>query len=151
MDPLSITTATVAIVKACGAIGWEIRKFIDGAKLVGTAINVLLQDVEGFQNTLEQINQILDNPRIKDMISSSGLVNSHWANLKTCLDDATATINSLESTIMGISKTVTLLDSARKHIRLKSSSNIIALYQQQIRSYKDTIYVSLHTAMLSVP
>jgi hypothetical protein len=151
MDPLSITSAAITIAKTCGTVGWELKQFIDGAKLAGTAINVLLQDVEGFQNILEQTNQILEDPRVKDTISSSGLVGSHWANLKTCLDDATVTINNLEATVVNINKTVAVLDSARKHIRLKNASNTIALYQQQMRSYKDTIYVSLHTAILSVP
>src|SRR5215469_462951 len=140
MEPLSIAAAIISIAKTCGTVGWELKQFVDGAKLAGTAINVLLQDVEGFQKILEQINQILKDPRIKDTISSSGLVGSHWANLKACLDDATGTINSLEATVVGVNKTVTVLDSARKHIRLKSASNTIALYQQQIRSYKDTIY-----------
>jgi hypothetical protein len=151
MDPLSITTASLSIVKTCVTVGWEIKKFIDGAKLAAAVIDVLLQNVKGFQKTLEQMNEILEDPRIKDSVQSAGHVGSHWANLKTCLDDAKDTMDSLRVTIMGINKTVSVLDSARKHIRLQSSSNKIKMYQQQIRSYKDTIYVSLQIAILSVP
>ena len=152
MDPLSISMAAIAITNACLAVGRELKNFIDGAKLAGPVISVLLQDVEAFQNTLEQMQKIIDSPRIKESVEeSSGHVGSHWANLKSCLVDGKGTLESLQAVIVRINKPSAMLDSARKHIRLRNASDTSGLYQQQIRSYKDTIYVSLQTAILFVP
>lgn len=151
MDPLSISMATIAITNACLAVSRELKAFIDGAKLVGPIISVLLQDVEGFQNTLEDMQKIIEDPRMKGSVESSGHVGNHWANLKTCLVDAKGTMENLEAVIVRINKPSTVLDSTRKHLRFKNASDMIGLYQQQIRSYKDTISVSLQTAMLFVP
>jgi hypothetical protein len=151
MDPLSIPMALIAITHVCLAVGRELKNFIDGAKLAGPVISVLLQDVEAFQNTLEQMQKIIDNPRMKRSVESSGHVGNHWANLKSCLVDGKGTLESLQAVIVRINKPSAMLDTARKGMRLKNASDTIGLYQQQIRSYKDTIYVSLQTAILFVP
>ena len=150
MDPLSITAASLSIVKVCAAVCWEIKEFVDGVKSAPTVIGVLLQEVEGFQKILTNLNEVLEDDRIKGTIQSSGNIGTHWVNLKVCLDDANVTMESLEATISNVNKTVTVLDSTRRHIRLQSASSKIQLFQQQIRSYKDTINVSLQTAILLV-
>jgi hypothetical protein len=150
MDPLSITAASLSIVKVCTAVCREIKEFIDGVKSAPTVINVLLQEVEGFQKILENLNEVLEDDRTKDTIQSSGKVGTHWANLKGCLDDANVTMESLVATISSVNKAVTVLDSARRHRRLQSASSKVQLFQLQIRSYKDTINVSLQTAILLV-
>jgi hypothetical protein len=143
--------ASIAITTACLTVSRELKSFIDGTKLAGPIISVLLHDVEAFQNTLEDMQKIIEDPRMKGSVESSGHVGNHWANLKTCLVDAKGTMESLEAMIVRINKPSTMLDSTRKHLRLKNASDMIGLYQQQIRSYKDTISVSLQTAMLYVP
>jgi Fungal N-terminal domain of STAND proteins len=148
MDPLSITVAVASLVKICGSVGWEIKKFIDGAKSASSVVGILLQKVEAFQKTLESLNGILDDPRIKASVHYTGDVGTHWINIKTCLDDAQVTLDKLQITITKVNKTVSVLDSARRHRRIQSSSDTIKLYQQQIQSYKDTINVSLQTAIL---
>lgn len=151
MDPVSIAMASLAITNACLAVNRELKNFIDGAKLAGPVINLLLQDVEAFQNTLEEMRKIIEDPRVKESVESSGHMGNHWVNLETCLVDAKVTMESLGAVIVRINKPSTVLDSARKHLRLKNASDTIGLYQQQIRSYKDTISVSLQTAILFVP
>jgi phosphodiesterase/alkaline phosphatase D-like protein len=150
MDALSITAAPLSIAKLCVSTGWELKLFIDGAKMAGTAVNALLVDIEGFQKTLEQLNSVLADPRIKRSVQLTGNVGNHWTNLKTSLDDARDTLVCLEATVMRINKNVGVWNSARKHIRLKSASDKLVMYQQQIRSYKDTIQVCLQTAVLLV-
>jgi hypothetical protein len=150
MDPISITAASLAIVRVCVSTGWELKLFIDGAKLAGTAVNLLLVDIEAFQNTLQQLNSVLEDPRVKDSVQLTGNVGNHWSNLKTSLDDARDTLVSLEATVLRINKNVGLLNSARKHIRLKAASDELGMYQQQIRSCKDTIQVCIQTAILYV-
>jgi hypothetical protein len=47
-----------------------------------------------------------------------------------------------------VDKTMDVLDGARKHLRLTSAAQEIIMFQQQIRSYRDTIQLSLQTVTL---
>ncbi|KAF2673191.1 WD40 repeat-like protein [Microthyrium microscopicum] len=148
MDPLSIVVSSLTIASLCSGLGWELKKFISGTKLVGTAINGLLQEVTAFEKILDQVTDIIDEPKVKSSLRSEGSLTSHWRHLQTSLDDAEGTLKSLQTTIVRVNKHVNLLDSTRKHIRLHAATHEIAVYQQQIRSYKDTIQVSLQTTLL---
>jgi hypothetical protein len=147
MDPLTIVFASVSVAKLCYTVGWELKKFIDGTKLVGTAINALFQDVQSFKKILDQMKDTVDDPKVKTS-AFTGHVGSHWRHLHTSLDDAKETLKALEATILRVNKSASLLDSARKHLRLMGAADEIAIYQQQIQSYKDTIQVSLQTTIL---
>jgi hypothetical protein len=150
MDPITIATTVFSIAKGCAVVVGQLNDFVDGAKLARLAINVLLENVQGFQDSLEQMDRLLKDPRIKETMSLTGIVGNHWASLNSCLDKAKGTISSLQGTIAEINKTVTVFDSARKHMRLKSAANKLDLYQQLIRSYKDTVIISLQTLMMFV-
>jgi hypothetical protein len=147
MDPLTIVGSSLSVAKLCYTVGWELKTFIDGTRLVGTAINALFQDIQSFEKILGQIKDMADDPKVKTSVMT-GLVGSHWCHLQTSLDDAEGTLKALEATILRVNKSVSLLDSTRKHIRLMGATDEIAVYQQQIRSYKDTIQVSLQTTIL---
>ena len=146
MDPLSILGVSFSAAKLCACVGLELKAFIDGAKLSGTKINALFQDVQGFEKILEQMKEVVSNPDIK--VETTGHVGNHWRYLKTSLDDSEITLKALEATIIRVNKSASVLDSARKHVRLMGAADEIAIYQNQIRSYKDTIQVSLQTTML---
>jgi hypothetical protein len=77
MDPLSITATIFSIAKACAMVAGELKQFVDGAMLAGMTINVLLENVQGFQNSLEQMDHLLKDPRIKDTIGQTGIVGNH--------------------------------------------------------------------------
>jgi len=147
MDPLTIVGSSLSVAKLCYTVGWELKKFIDGTKLVGTAINALFQDVQSFGKILEQMKDTVDDPKVKAS-ALTGYVGSHWRHLQTSLDDAEETLSALKATILCVDKSANLLNSTRKHIRLIGAQDEIAVYQQQIRSYKDTIQVSLQTTIL---
>jgi hypothetical protein len=148
MDPLTIVTASLTIAKLCVSVGWELQKFTDGAALAGTAINALVSDVKSFQNILEQLKETFEDPKIEASLPLTGHIGSHWRDLQASLDDAAITLKELEATVAWVNKDKSLLDNSRKHIRLKRATQEIAVYRHQIRSYKDTIYVSLQTTIL---
>jgi hypothetical protein len=148
MDPLSIAVATVSLVKVCTVVGGELKQFINGTQLVNTAVNVLLADIEGFGQTLNVMKTTMEDPNINGSLSSSGHLGNHWANVKILLSDAEKALDSLSCTIVKVDKKVTVMDATRKHIRLKSAAEKIGLYQQQIRSYRDTLQISLQTAVM---
>jgi len=151
MDPLSalaITRSCLSIASVCGGVIWELKKFIDETKLVGHAINSLHKDVEAFEKVLSLLKHTVEEPNIKASIESSAPVARHWGILKSTLDDAETTLNSLSATISKVGEDVRILDSARKHIRLQSASREIKLHQERITSYHRTIDVTLQAAIL---
>jgi glutamate formiminotransferase len=147
MDPLTIVGSSLSVAKLCCAVGWQLKKFIDGTKLVGTAINALFQDVQSFEKILEAMKDTVGDPKVAAS-ASTGHVGSHWRHLQTSLGDAEEILKALEATILRVNKSANLLNSTRKHIRLMGAQDEIAVYQHQIRSYKDTIQVSLQTTIL---
>jgi len=147
MDPVTIVGLLITVSKLCGAVGQELKKFINGTKLVGTAINALFQDVKSFEKILDHMKDTVDDPRVKTS-ASTGYLGAHWHHLKTSLNDAEKTLKALEATIIHVNKSASLLDSTRKNFRLKGATAEIAIYQQQIQSYKETIQVSLQATIL---
>ncbi len=147
MEAVTIVGLSITVAKLCSAVGLELKKFIDGTKLVGTAINALFQDVESFEKILDQMKDTVDDPKVKTS-ASTGYLGSHWDHLGTSLNDAEETLKALEATITRVNKSANLLDSTRKLFRLKGATAEIAIYQQQINSYKDTIQVSLQATIL---
>jgi hypothetical protein len=150
MDPLSITAASLSILKVCVTLCSEVKEFIEGVNSAPTLIGVLLQEVKDFEKSLKSLEEFLEDDRTKDTIQSGGNVSRLWTDLKVCLDDARVTMESLKITMSKINKSVTILDSARKHIRLQSASKRIQMFQQQLRSSKYTIIVTLQTAIVLV-
>jgi hypothetical protein len=150
MDPISIATTVFSVAKGCAVVVGQIREFVDGAKLAGLAITVLLENVQGFQDSLEKLDLLLKDQRVKDTMHLTGTVGNHWASLKECMEKSQVTITSLQETITEVSKDVAIFDSARKHLRLKSATNKLDLYQQLIRSHKDTVIVSLQILSMLV-
>jgi hypothetical protein len=82
MDPVTIATTVFSIAKACAMVAGELRQFIDGTKLAGLTINVLVENVQGFQDSLEQLDGLLKDPRVKDTMHLTGTVGNHWTSLK---------------------------------------------------------------------
>ncbi|KAL2061497.1 hypothetical protein VTL71DRAFT_6874 [Oculimacula yallundae] len=54
----------------------------------------------------------------------------------------------MEATLDKVNKNVSLLDGARKHVRLLIAADEIVMYQQQIQSYRVTLQLSLQTIVL---
>ncbi|KAF2671956.1 hypothetical protein BT63DRAFT_184472 [Microthyrium microscopicum] len=149
MDPLSIVSTSLAISKLCVTVGWELKTFIQEAKQVGKGIEALYQDVRGFETILDQLKDIFQDPKVGTSLDGeTGHIGNHWRDLHSTLEDAEETLQGLEATVTKINKSSSMLDLTRKHIRLKGSAGEISVYQQRIRSYKDTIQVSLQTTML---
>jgi hypothetical protein len=148
MDPLSIIAAAGSLAKLCSTTVWELNHFINDTKLVGTATNILCQEVNDFGKMLALLQTTIDDSRIQDSIQSTGLIGGHWVYLKTSLDDAMEALSSLEASVARVNRTVSVLDSARKQIRLRAATGEIEMYQQRIRSFHTVIDISFQSALL---
>jgi hypothetical protein len=55
---------------------------------------------------------------------------NHWSNLLTSVKDGQNTLVQLQSTLDRVNKTVSVLDSLRKHVRLMQALDEIGMFQQ---------------------
>jgi len=147
-DPLSITTGVLALLGACISVVGTIKDIQDGAAIVEVKVKGLLSDVESFEQVLQMMKDTLEDAKVKSSLQATGHIGNHWNNLSTTIKDGKNTLINLQNILDKANKTVSFLDSPRKHLRLKVATEQIAMFQQQIRSYRDTIQLSLQTVIL---
>jgi hypothetical protein len=150
VEPLSIISGVAGLLSACVKLGFDLKQFHDGAVLANAAVKGLMTDVEGFVNVLNLMKATLEQPNVQSSLHSSGHIGNHWSNISKSIEDAGDTLARLEDTLEKVNKSVKFLDGARKHLRLKSASEEIAVFHVEIRSYRDTLQLSMQTVILYV-
>ena len=147
-DPLSITTGVLTLLGSCISVGKAIKDFHDGAAIVDVKVKGLLSDVESFAQVLRMMKDTLEEEKVQSSLQATGHMGNHWNNLSTSIKDGQNTLIQLQHALDKVNKSVGVLDGARKHLRLKGAAQEIVMFQQQIRSYRDTIQLSLQTVIL---
>ncbi|OIW26058.1 hypothetical protein CONLIGDRAFT_516937 [Coniochaeta ligniaria NRRL 30616] len=148
MDPISITTGVLSLIKVCGAVGFALKELHDGAQLAGAKAEALINEVEEFMRVLGLMKSTLEDKKIQTAFQSTGHIGNHWRSIAACLEDGQQTLERLQATLDKASKSVKLLDSTRKHLRLKLAADEIGIYQQRIRTCRDTMQLSIQTVIL---
>lgn len=148
MDPLSITTGVVTLLGTCIQVGGVIKDCYDGAVIADIIVEGLLSEVESFSQALRTMKETLENDKVQPSLRETGHMGNHWRNLSTSVKDAQDTLVQLQCTLDKVNKNVSVLNGARKHIRLKKAWEEIGMFQQQIRTYRDTVQLSLQTIIL---
>lgn len=148
VDPFSITTGVVALLITCIKTGAAVKDFCDGAAVAGVKVKGLLSDVESFAQALRMMKETLEQENVQLSLRSTGHIGNHWTNLSISIQDGQNTLIQLQNTLSRVNKSAGILDGARKHLRLQGATQEIAMFQQQIRSYRDTIQLSLQTVIL---
>lgn len=147
-DPLSITTGVVALLTTCLKTGAAVKEFYNGAAIAGLRVKGLLSDVESFAQALQMMRETLEQENVQLSLHSTGHIGNHCSNLSISIQDGQNTLIQLQITLDKVNKSVSILDGARKHLRLQAAAQEITMLQQQIRSYRDTIQLSLQTVIL---
>jgi hypothetical protein len=148
VEPLSITTGVVALLTTCIKTRAAVKDFHDGAAIAGVKVKGLLSDVEGFAQALRMMKETLEQKDVQSSLHSTGHIGNHWTNLSISIQDGQNTLVQLQSTLDKVNKSVGILDGTRKHLRLQAATQEITMFQQQVRSYRDTIQLSLQTVIL---
>jgi len=148
MDPFSIITGVAGVLVASVQIVDSINSFYNASALADTKVRALLTDVESFTQVLRMMKDTLERKQIQASMQSTGHIGNHWTNLSTCLRDGRNTLDELRETLEKVNKSVSVLDGPRKHLRLRSALDEVGMFQQQIRSYRDTMQLSLQTLIL---
>lgn len=147
-DPLSITAGVLGLLGICVKVGSALKDFHDGADIADAKVKGLLTDVESFTQVLHLMKDTFGQERIQASFQATGHIGNHWNNLSISINDGQNTLLQLQETLEKVNKSVSILDGARKHLRLKGASEEIGIFQLQVRSYRDTLQLSLQTVIL---
>ncbi len=148
MDPLSITVGALSLARICGVVGVELGLFIKEAGNIGTIVASLQADVKDFETILQLLHDTVDNADVKQWLSTSGRIEPYWESLAVSLKDAKRTLEALNDTVTRINKSVSVLDTVRKQMRLKFAAEELNMYQQRILRFKDTVQIILNTTTM---
>jgi hypothetical protein len=149
-EPLAITTGVLSILGVCYNLGIELKKFQDGVKAIDPTVNGLINEVDGLQIVLKTLGDTFEYIESQQPMESTGHIGTLWKNVSRSLEDCNATLTSLFELLENINKSSKVLDSSRKHVRLKLAADQITLYQGQIQSYRGALQLSLQAIILCV-
>ena len=148
MDPISIAAGVAGTLSATLSVCIMLRKFLHGAKESKAVVNAMLADVKALRRVLESMEltfEEMDSER-----SETGSIGNHWRNLLMSLEDGQNCLIRLEKLLQDTMKEVKFLDTLRRQARLKSTTDQMALYRQEVQTYKDALHLSLQTITLYV-
>ncbi len=148
MDPLSITVAITALVGVCKKVKDGLEEFYTGARFVNAKLQALRDEVANFVTVLELMETTLGDDKVKASVPQTGHIGSHWNNIKACIADGTLTLERLATVIERVDIDVGILDITRKYARMNSAADEISVYRQQVRTYRDTMHLSIQTVIL---
>ncbi|KAK2592723.1 hypothetical protein QQS21_009566 [Conoideocrella luteorostrata] len=143
MDPFSITTGAVALITASFKAGVELKKLSNGAAEASKNVRAMLADLKALRSVLESIEDGFEE--LDGKAPLAGFMGSHWMVLQTCLKDGCDSMERLTKLLQEVNKDVSFMDSARRHVRLKSASDQIAVHRHEIQAYKDALHLSLQS------
>jgi len=149
-DPLSITGSVVALITVSVKVSILLKQFCDEVSGVDATLTGLLGDISNLQQVLESMKETFEQDEIKSNFHATGHTGNHWKNLARSLEDGVGTLQQLTTLLETVNKTTSFLDGPRKHIRLKSGIEQIAIYRDQIQSYHAALQLSLTTVILYV-
>jgi hypothetical protein len=147
-DPLSITTGVLGLLGTCIRVGSALKDFYDGAAIADTKIKGLLADVESFIQVLQLVKDIFEQEQIQTFFQTTGHIGNHWKKLSDSIQNGQNILIQLQETLEKVNKNVSVLDGARKHLRLKGAEEEIGIFQLQIRSCRENLQLSLQAVIL---
>jgi hypothetical protein len=148
MDPLSITTGVAALLGASIKVATTLKSFRDASLHVDTKVKGLITEVDLFVQTLHSMRDTLNDNKLHHSSQLTGHIGDHWRSINECIKDGLHTVQNLHLVLQGVDKNARLFGAVRKQLRFREAAEEIVIYQQQIRSYRDTIQLSLQTAIL---
>jgi len=146
-DPLSIAASVVTLLTVCVKVSRELKHICNDA-VVDTKVESLLHDVESFAEVIQLMAETLKEANVQSSLSATGHIGNHWKNLSRSIRDAQETLGKLQEIVERVNKNVTLLDGPRKRLRLKAAAEEVEVFREHLRSYRDTLQLSLQTIIL---
>jgi len=148
MDPLSIVMAVTALVGICVKVRDGLEELHNGVKIIDAKVQALRDEVTSFVTVLELMKTTLEDKKVQASFPHTGHIGNHWKNISACINDGEVALGRLAAAIERVDKPVVVLESTRKYARMHSAADEITVYQQQIRTYRDTMHLSIQTVIL---
>lgn len=148
MDPLSITTATIAIGGFCIQSVTLLSKFIDGARHVDPLIDSFRSEINLLVNIVQAIRQSFDEPDVVAAVTADQTSRSHglWSSisetLQSCEDVMKGLLDTLESIDDGPRG---ILRRPLKQLKLSMKEGKISVLRAQLRSYHGMLNITLQS------
>jgi len=147
MDPLSIRTASAALISLCAKVTGQIYLFVSKARLVDDAIRTLRIEIESLSEALLFSKQCFDDPLLTATVLTARTRHErrHWLNVHRVLDDCGNTLKRLNDILESVDQCEgQFLIHARKQIKLDVKSGEVAVLKEQITSCRRALQLSLH-------
>ncbi|KAM5356734.1 hypothetical protein ACJ41O_003380 [Fusarium nematophilum] len=144
MDPLSITTGVLGLLGVCYTVGHGLKELYDGIESVDETVAGILNDVEALTRVLTTMRATFDN--VSRPVT--GHVGTHWENIDCSLKDGKKALDGLHVVVQEASRETSILSGTRKHLRLKAAELKIGLFREQIRSFRETLQLSMQALIL---
>ncbi|KAF2159529.1 hypothetical protein M409DRAFT_30004 [Zasmidium cellare ATCC 36951] len=147
-DPLSIVTGVAALLQSTWTVSVELKKFYDGVTVVKQSIQDLQQDVDGLSDVLGSMRTTFAVITAEQQ-TGTGHVASHWGNVSKAIVKGKDMLDQMVELVLDIGQTKKFLDGPRKQLRLNMAEERLTAFRGHIRSFQDTLQLSLATIILS--
>ena len=150
MDPITIATTSATLVSTCTKLWGYINKIQN----VDTAVQVLQLEITSLSQVLGSIGSSFNDPTLAKaaLDKQTGHEAQHWQHVKLSMEDCKGTLASLERTLEGVTKVSGgLFRRPKTQIKLDMKAVEIALFQQRLTAYRQTMQLSLQMITVYVP
>jgi hypothetical protein len=142
MDPISIATTSATLVSTCTKLWGYINKIQN----VDTTVQVLQLEITSLSQVLGSIGSSFNDPTLAKaaLEKQTGHEAQHWQLVKRSMEDCKGTLASLERILEGVTKVSGgLFRRPKTQIKLDMKAVEIALFQQRLTAYRQTMQLSL--------
>jgi hypothetical protein len=147
IDPISIASASAALVGACGKISQYISVLLNKVESVDTGLRVLKIEIDALGGVLGNISVKFSDPSTASTTLQplTGYEEEYWRHVKRSMDDCGVTLRTLEDVLRSIKQSERpFMRRATIQNRLQQKSGEIEVLKQQISAYHKTMELSLH-------
>ncbi|PKS05900.1 hypothetical protein jhhlp_007731 [Lomentospora prolificans] len=145
-DPFSITTGVVTLMGVCITVCVELKKLRAGIKDSNSTVTAMLADVKALRVILVSMEDSFED--LDSGPQPTGHIGTHLNHIRNSLKDGHCSLQKVETLLVSANKEVGFMDATRRHIRMKSVSDQLANYRQEVQVYKDALQLSLQTITL---
>lgn len=154
MDPLSLTVATATLLDLSIKVSGAIIGYADKVQNPDKCINFLRVEIDSLSSLLKSFNATLRDPMTTHSISQLETRHDgeYWQHVRLSIGYCQQTIEGLEDIldkVMGSRKG--LVGRMIRPVRLGLKTEDIAMYRQQIISYREAIGLALQWISVHVP
>ena len=140
LEPLSIATGVVALLKSTWTVGAELKKFHDGVSTIDKTLHDIGHDVDGLASVLKSMRDTFETITA---VNGTGDLAAHWTNVAKAIEHGNGIIRELGEELQKIGKTPRFLDSSRKQLRLNLAEDKLAVLGGRVQSLRETLQLSL--------